>query len=203
MPGPMRIGGSRRPTQPTSNTATATRTGPLRKCGTRPCATPSTKRAAASSCREWGVESPATWASPVGNSWRTTGDISDNWNSFVSILDKQLGLEQYAEPLGHWNSGMKPSEYEAHFVLWAALKSPLLIGCDLSKMSDDTLRILTNEEVIAVSQDRLGKQAKRLRQEPGPRDYWVGQLSPDKDGNEGWVAVPFNRAQRRRTSRFR
>lgn len=37
---------------------------------------------------EWGVESPATWASPVGNSWRTTGDIFDNWKSFVSILDK-------------------------------------------------------------------------------------------------------------------
>jgi hypothetical protein len=72
MPGPMRIGGSRRPTQPTSNTATATRTGPLRKCGTRPCATPSTKRAAASSCRcangEWRALPPGRrrWATPGG-----------------------------------------------------------------------------------------------------------------------------------------
>lgn len=84
---------------------------------------------------------------------------------------------------------MKPSEYEAHFVLWAAFKSPLLIGCDLSKMSDDTLRILTNEEVIAVSQDRLGKQAKRLRQESGPRDYWVGSSRPIRTGMRGgWLS---------------
>lgn len=150
---------------------------------------------------EWGVENPATWAGPVGNSWRTTGDISDNWNSFVSILDKQVGLEQYAGP-GQWNDpdmlevgngGMKANEYEAHFVLWAALKSPLLIGCDINAMSNDTQRILMNEEVIAVSQDKLGKQARRLRQETGPKDYWTGQLSKDQDGNERWVVILFNR----------
>jgi hypothetical protein len=188
MPGPMRIGGSRRPTQTTSNTTTATRTGPLRKCGTRPCATPSTKRAAASSCRcangEWRALPPGRrrWATPGGPpaTSPTTGTPScrswtNRWGS--------------SSTPGHWNGGMKPSEYEAHFVLWAALKSPLLIGCDLSKMSDDTLRILTNEEVIAVSQDRLGKQAKRLRQESGPRDYWVGSSRPIRTGMRGgWLS---------------
>lgn len=45
---------------------------------------------------EWGVENPATWATEVGNSWRTTEDIVDNWNSFLHILDQQVGLEKYA-----------------------------------------------------------------------------------------------------------
>jgi alpha-galactosidase len=163
------------------------RTSPkVRYPPTRDALNKSGRRIFLSMC-EWGVESPATWASPVGNSWRTTGDIiSDNWNSFVSILTNRWGSS--SKP-GHWNGGMKPSEYEAHFVLWAAFKSPLLIGCDLSKMSDDTLRILTNEEVIAVSQDRLGKQAKRLRQESGPRDYWVGSSRPIRTGMRGgWLS---------------
>jgi alpha-galactosidase len=51
---------------------------------------------------EWGVENPATWAGPVGNSWRTTGDITDSFSSFTSILDKQVGLDKYAKP-GAWN----------------------------------------------------------------------------------------------------
>jgi hypothetical protein len=211
MPGPMRIGGSRRPTQTTSNTTTATRMGTLRKCGTRPCATPSTKRAAASSCRwangEWRALPPGRrrWATPGGPPATSPTTGTPSCRSWTNRWGSSSTPSHWNDPdmLEVGNGGMKPSEYEAHFVLWAALKSPFLIGYDLSKMSDDTLRILTNEEVIAVSQDRLGKQAKRLRQKPGPRDYWVGQLSPDKDGNEGWVAVPFNLAQRRRTSRFR
>jgi alpha-galactosidase len=153
---------------------------------------------------EWGVENPATWAAPVGNSWRTTGDISDNWSSFLGILDKQVGLEKYSGP-GAWNDpdmlevgngGMTTTEYEAHFVLWAALKSPLLIGCDLSKISNDTLRILGNEEVIAVNQDKLGKQVKRIKQDVSPsgnKDYWVGDLSKDTNGNDRFVVVLFNR----------
>jgi alpha-galactosidase len=149
---------------------------------------------------EWGVENPATWSAPVGNSWRTTGDISDNWNSFVSILDKQAGLEAYSGP-GAWNDpdmlevgngGMTSNENEAHFVLWAVLKSPLLIGCDLSKMTNDTLRILGNEEVIAVNQDKLGKQVKRVKQETN-RDYFVGPLSKDSNNNDRYVVVLFNR----------
>ena len=51
---------------------------------------------------EWGQYTPWTWAGPVGNSWRTTGDISDNWNSFISILEQQAGIEKYAGP-GAWN----------------------------------------------------------------------------------------------------
>lgn len=88
---------------------------------------------------QWGQESPWIWASPIGNSWRTTGDISASWTSFTNILDKQVTLSRFSGP-GAWNdpdmlevgnAGMTNDEYQSHFALWAALKSPLLIGCSL------------------------------------------------------------------------
>ena len=119
---------------------------------------------------QWGQETPWVWAGPVGNSWRTTGDISDKYSSFIGILDKQVGLSRYSTP-GAWNDPdmlevgngqMTNDEYQSHFSLWAALKAPLLIGCGLSGITAQTLKILGNEEVIAVNQDPLGKQADLL-----------------------------------------
>ena len=55
------------------------------------------------------------------------------------------------------NGGMTENEYIAHFSFWALLKAPLLIGCDVTNMSDSTLSILGNEEIIAIDQDPLGK----------------------------------------------
>ncbi len=60
------------------------------------------------------------------------------------------------------NGGMTDEEYITHFSLWAISKAPLLIGCDVSKMSNATFNILTNREVIAVSQDKLGVQGKKV-----------------------------------------
>jgi alpha-galactosidase len=116
---------------------------------------------------EWGVDNPATWAGDVGNSWRTTGDISDSWSSMIGKFDQNAPLYSYAHP-GAWNDpdmlevgngGMTTDEYTTHFSLWAAMKSPLLIGCDVNNMSNATKTILTNDEVIAINQDKLGKQA--------------------------------------------
>ncbi len=59
------------------------------------------------------------------------------------------------------NGGMTNDEYTAHFSLWALAKAPLLVGCDITNMSNETLAILTNPEVIAVSQDPLGKQVSK------------------------------------------
>lgn len=90
---------------------------------------------------EWGVEDPATWAPLVGNSWRTTGDISDHWDSMTSRLDQNNVWHAWAGP-GGWNDpdmlevgngGMTATEYRAHFSLWAAAKAPLLIGCDVTR----------------------------------------------------------------------
>jgi alpha-galactosidase len=116
---------------------------------------------------EWGVDNPATWAGDVGNSWRTTGDISDSWSSMIGKFDENAPLYSYAHT-GAWNDpdmlevgngGMTTDEYTTHFSLWAAMKSPLLIGCDVTTMSTATKTILTNDEVIAINQDKLGKQA--------------------------------------------
>jgi len=117
---------------------------------------------------EWGVDNPATWAGDVGNSWRTTGDISDSWSSMIGKFDQNVGLYPYAKP-GAWNDpdmlevgngGMTTDEYTTHFSLWAAMKSPLLIGCDVTTMSAAIKNIFTNDEVIAVNQDKTGVQAK-------------------------------------------
>jgi len=129
---------------------------------------------------EWGDQDPATWAGPVGNSWRTTGDISDNWESMISRMDINEPLWQHAGP-GAWNDpdmleigngGMTFEEYKTHFSLWCFMKSPLLIGCDISKMSNDTFTILSNTEVIALSQDTLGVQGHRV---------WVSSISPSNN----------------------
>jgi alpha-galactosidase len=124
---------------------------------------------------EWGVNDPASWAGPVGNSWRTTGDISDNWASLKSIITQNMGLYAAAGP-GRWNDpdmlevgngGMTATEYQTHFGLWAMMAAPLLIGTDLRKATPATLDILRNSEVIALDQDTLGKQAKPIADSNG------------------------------------
>lgn len=132
---------------------------------------------------EWGQDNPATWAPLVGNSWRTTGDIKDNWQSMISRADQNDQWAKYAAP-GGWNDpdmlevgngGMTVAEYETHMSLWCLMKAPLLIGCDLTGMSNDTMRILSNTEVIAVNQDKLGVQGKKLKVE-GTTEVWGGPL---------------------------
>ena len=120
---------------------------------------------------QWGQENVATWGMEVGNSWRTTGDIEDNWNSMINIIDQNDQWYQYAGP-GGWNDpdmlevgngGMTLTEYKTHFALWAISKAPLLIGCDITTMTEDIKKILTNPEVIAINQDSLGEQGHKIK----------------------------------------
>jgi alpha-galactosidase len=133
---------------------------------------------------EWGQEDPATWSADVGNSWRTTGDIQDNWKSMIGNLDQNDKWWNYTGA-GHWNDpdmlevgngGMTTEEYQSHFSLWALVKSPLLIGCDVSKMTANTATILMNQEVINLSQDQLGVQGHRVTV-PGDQEVWAGPLA--------------------------
>jgi alpha-galactosidase len=119
------------------------------------------------SMSEWGTSQPWLWATGVGNLWRTTGDISDNWTSVRSIISQNVLLAKYAGP-GHWNDpdmleigngGMTAAEYRTHMSMWAMMAAPLIIGTDLRKASADTLAILGKKDVIAIDQDRLGVQA--------------------------------------------
>ncbi|CAL4917321.1 unnamed protein product [Urochloa decumbens] len=144
---------------------------------------------------EWGRENPATWAGSMGNSWRTTDDIADNWGSMTSRADQNDRWASYAGP-GGWNDpdmlevgngGMTEAEYRSHFSIWALAKAPLLIGCDVRSMSQQTKDILSNSEVIAVNQDSLGVQGKKAQSSNG-LEVWAGPLS-----NNRKVVVLWNR----------
>ena len=118
------------------------------------------------------------WAR-LSNAWRTTGDIRDNWQSMSTKGFGEDKWAQYAGP-GHWNdpdmlvvgmvgwgpklhpTDLSPDEQYTHITLWSLLAAPLLIGCDMTKLDDFTLGLLTNDEVLAVDQDPLGKQATHL-----------------------------------------
>lgn len=102
----------------------------------------------------------------------------------LQIIDRQAGLGRYAGP-GAWNDpdmlevgngGMSADEYRAHFALWAIMGAPLIAGHDVRDMSAETRAILTNAEVIAVSQDPLGKAGDRLKRS-GDADIWGRQLA--------------------------
>ncbi len=148
---------------------------------------------------EWGSNKPWLWARDVGNLWRTTGDIADCWNckkdqlSWTQILDLQVGLESYAGP-GHWNDpdmlevgngGMTAIEYRSHFSLWCLLAAPLMAGNDLKNMSPEINEILTNKEVIAVDQDSLGMEGRRVGKN-GDSEVWAKQM---KDGSRAVVLL--------------
>ncbi len=146
---------------------------------------------------QYGQVDVGTWGAQAGgNAWRTTGDISDNWTSMVTIgFDQQIGREQFAGP-GHWNDpdmleigngGMNDTEYRTHMSLWSLLAAPLLAGNDLRSVAPDILDILNNKEVIAIDQDALGKQAVRVAKD-GDAEVWARPLA------DGGVAVGlFNR----------
>ncbi|XP_030967814.1 alpha-galactosidase 2-like isoform X4 [Quercus lobata] len=146
-----------------------------------------------------GEENPAKWASRYGNAWRTTTDIKDNWESITSIADENNIWGRYAGP-GRWNDpdmlevgngGMSLEEYRSHFSIWAIMKAPLLIGCDIRSASRETLRILGNKEVIDVNQDPLGVQARKIRSKAG-LEVWAGPLSSRRV-----VIVLWNRSKYR------
>jgi alpha-galactosidase len=141
---------------------------------------------------EWGSSKPWSWARDVGNLWRTTGDIQDCWDckrtwggmGFVHILDLQDGLESYAGP-GHWNDpdmlevgngGMTTTEYRSHFSLWCILAAPLIAGNDIRSMTPEIAEMLTNKEMIAVDQDALGLQGRRVKRS-GDLEVWSKQLA--------------------------
>lgn len=129
---------------------------------------------------QYGMADVWKWGHAVdANSWRTTGDITDTWESLYDIgFCRQTDLWPYAGP-GHWNdpdmlivgkvgwsatlrdTRLTPDEQYTHITLWTLLASNMLIGCDVAQIDDFTIGLLCNNEVNAVNQDPLGQQAKR------------------------------------------
>ena len=155
---------------------------------------------------EWGNNEPWKWAEDIAHLWRTTGDIFNCWDckheheggwyswGVMKILDMQKGLRKYAGP-DHWNdpdmlevgNGMSVNEDRAHFSMWAMLAAPLIAGNDLRNMSEETIEILTNEEVIAVDQDSLGIQGFKYSN----KDSLETWFKPLDDGE--WAVCFLNR----------
>ena len=124
---------------------------------------------------QYGMGDVWKWgAAAGGNLWRTTGDISNSWDSMLSNAERGVDIGAYAGP-GHWNdqdmlevgtvqggqpTRLTPDEQYTHISLWCLQAAPLLIGCDLTKLDAFTLGLLTNDEVIDVDQDPLGHAAR-------------------------------------------
>ena len=161
---------------------------------------------------EWGTSKPWLWARDVGHLWRTTFDIRPCWDcgqqthskgmlienfiGFTKILDQQVDLEPYAGP-GHWNDPdmlevgngeLTYEENKAHFSLWCILAAPLMLGNDIRDVTPEVHAILTNGEVIAVNQDPLGRQGRKVRDD-GDLEVWSKELA---DGSR--AVVLFNRS---------
>lgn len=152
---------------------------------------------------EWGTSRPWLWASGVGQLWRATEDIQDCWDCARSwggmgvshIIDLMADLYPYAGP-GHWNDpdmlevgngGLSPAESRSHMSFWALFAAPLMAGNDLRSMTPETRATLTNPEVIAVDQDPLGMQGRRVL-DRGAHEVWMKPLA---DGSR--AVILFNR----------
>jgi len=144
---------------------------------------------------EWGISRPWEWAEPVGNLWRTTFDILDEWPRLLEILDVNAELYPYAGP-GHWNDPdmlevgnghMTNTEYRSHFSLWCIMAAPLIAGNDITNMDQATRDILMNTEAIAVDQDPLGIQGRRIS-DNGDHEIFMKPLA-----NNEIAVVMFNR----------
>jgi hypothetical protein len=137
---------------------------------------------------------PGDWVNDIADSWRISADIEPTFESVMKIVDLCEPLWMHSGP-GHFNDmdmlqvgrGMTDDEDRAHFTLWCMLNSPLLAGNDLRAMTPATVAILTNPEIIALNQDPLASQARRLRVE-GACELWAKPLG-SADGGDRAVAL--------------
>src|SRR3989442_6812760 len=162
-----------------------------------------TMRAIVLSMCECGRARPWELAGTLGNLWRTSWEIQPEWSSVTTILDRQAELHPYSGP-DHWNdpdmlevgNGLTASEDRAHFGLWAVLAAPIMAGNDLRQMSDGVRAILTATEIVAIDQDALGIQARRVRREE-EIEVWVRGLA----GTRAFAVALFNRGPQDRELR--
>lgn len=145
----------------------------------------------------WGWDQVWLWGKAQGQSWRTTGDIAAQWDALMNIVNFNSFITSNSDFYGHndldmlqlGNGGLTYHEARSHWTAWALMKSPLLIGTNLSAITPDVLGILTNEEIIAINQDpvvgqsitpfRWGINPDWTSNSSFPAQYWSGQT---KDG---------------------
>lgn len=138
---------------------------------------------------EWGKTQPQNWGYKVGNSWRILNDITfrvgsdgnpgfGNWTdpgtpSVTSQYNKAVIMDEFSGLDKGWNDpdmlmvgmdGMTPQMSQTHFTMWCMMNSPLMLGLDLRRVQkgDEFYKIIANKDLIALNQDPLGIQAKRI-----------------------------------------
>ncbi|KAK5987843.1 putative alpha-galactosidase B [Cladobotryum mycophilum] len=145
----------------------------------------------------WGVADIFSWGNSTGVNWRMSGDISPNWESVLHIVNINSFKLNYVDFWGHNDAdmlevgnGLSPEETRTHFALWAAMKSPLLIGTDLKQLSQDSINVLKNKHLLAFNQDDVyGRPATPYKwgvnpnwtyNSTNPAEFWAG---PSKNGH--------------------
>ena len=154
---------------------------------------------------EWGRNFPWRWGRKAGNLWRTTPDIRPVWASVLGIYELNVLLYRYAG-VGSWNDpdmlevgngSLNYEENKSHFTLWCMMAAPLILGNDVRKFirpdgtvdtENPTYKILSNKDVIAIDQDPLGVQCRRIRTN-GAEDVLVKPLE-----NDEFAVCFFNKA---------
>lgn len=154
---------------------------------------------------EWGRNFPWRWGRKAGNLWRTTPDIRPVWSSVLGIYELNVLLHRYAG-VGSWNDpdmlevgngSLTYEENKSHFTLWCMMAAPLILGNDIRKFiksdgtvdsDNQTLKIVSNKELIAIDQDSLGVQCRRIRTN-GAEDVLVKPLE-----NDEFAVCFFNKA---------
>ncbi len=152
---------------------------------------------------EWGWGKPFNWGAKAGNLWRTTPDIRPWWWWIKMIYEHNVKLYEYAS-VGHYNDPdmlevgngkLTHDQNVSHFSLWCMMNSPLILGNDLRSMDEKVRAIVTNKKLIAINQDALGKQAKRVKK--GGVDVLAKPLA------DGSTAIClFNKTSHKATAKY-
>lgn len=169
---------------------------------------------------QWGTEDVHQWIRSSGaHTFRSTVDIQDAWSSIQKIASSQMDLQGYGGPdcfndmdmlvVGMYGRGLNPEtsiggctdeEYQTHFALWAMMNSPLIIGCDVRTMTEETKKILLNEEVIALNQDIAGHSCYRIPVYGNPDVFAL--IKPLADGDYAIAYFNFGDAKARAVLNF-
>lgn len=174
----------------------------------------------------WGTDGVYDWIRSSGaHTYRSTGDIQDNWESITNLAISQMGKEPYTGNFCHNDmdmlvvgmhgasndgfigskiGGCTDQEYLTHFALWAIMGSPLIMGCDLRKASEETKKTLLNKDLIAINQDLESRGAYVIK--PLPDVYNENEaftlVKPLADGDLAIGIFNFSDTQRELSLEF-
>lgn len=150
---------------------------------------------------------PGQWVTGIANSWRISSDLDNNFASVLNSIDKNADLWQYAS-YGHYNDmdmlqigrGMTKEEDKAQFTMWCLMHSPLVLGNDLTTLSEQTKAIITNKELIAINQSKYVYQARKIIDE-GELEVWGKPLVSTMSGQV--VVALLNRTNESKDINFK